>query len=100
MQLPHEGKATGKWGQSLTLTVGASEATKEDGEKDTLAVGSKTTRDDAVLQQSGQIVAGAAEKSGIDIQDVEESTSGSQAIDVPVEKLILQVLYYYVSQGV
>ena len=31
-------------------------------------------------------MAGAAEKSGIDIQDVEESTSGSQVVDVPVEE--------------
>ena len=84
-RLPHEEKVTGKRGQSLTLTVGASEATKEDGEKDTLAVGSKTARDNAILQKSRQIVARTAKKSGIDIQDVEESTSGSQVVDVLVE---------------
>ena len=39
-----------------TMIVGASEATNEDGGKDTLAVGSKTARDDAMLQQSRQIV--------------------------------------------
>ena len=60
----------------MTLTVGANEAKKEDREKDTLVVGSKTARDDAVLEQSRQIVAAATEKSGIDIQDAEESTSG------------------------
>ena len=66
-RLPHEEKATRKRGQSLTLTIGASETTKEDGEKDTLAGGLKIVGDDAVLQQSGQIVVGVAKESGIDI---------------------------------
>ena len=49
-RLPHEEKTIGKRGQSLTLTVGASETTNEDREMDTLAVGSKTASVGAVLQ--------------------------------------------------
>ena len=36
-------KTVGKWGKSLTLTVGVSEATMKDGDTDDLDVGLKTT---------------------------------------------------------
>ena len=37
------------------------------------------------MHYTRQVVAGATKKSGIDIQDVEESTSGPQVVDVPIE---------------
>ena len=47
--MPHEKEAARKRGKSLTLTVGASEATNRDGDTDTLAVGLKTANVEPAL---------------------------------------------------
>ena len=73
--MPLEEKTAGKRGKSLTLTVGASEATKRDGETDTLAVGLKTASVEPVLhltEKSG--VEAQKKKSGVRIQGIEDSS--------------------------
>ena len=73
--MPLEEKAAGKRGKSLTLTVGASEATERDGETDTLAVGLKTASEEPVLhltEKSG--VEAQKKKIGVRIQGIEDSS--------------------------
>ena len=44
-----QNETTGKWGKSLTLTVGGSESTVEDGVTDDLAVGLKIAKGEPEL---------------------------------------------------
>ena len=59
--MPHEKEAARKWGRSLTLTVGASEATDQDGNADTLAGGLKTVSVEPALH--------LAEKSSVEAKE-------------------------------
>ena len=70
-----EKEAAGKRGKSLTLTVGASEATNQDKETDTLAVGLKTAREEPVLQLTEKpVVEAKRKKNGVRIQGIEDSS--------------------------
>ena len=72
--MPHEKEVARKWGKSLTLTVGASEATNRDGDTDTLAVGLKTANVEPALHLAGKPVVEAEEdKNGVRIQEIEDS---------------------------
>ena len=63
-----------KRGKPLTLTVGASEATKIDGDADTLAVGVKTASMEPTLHLVGKpIVEAKEEENGVRIQKIEDS---------------------------
>ena len=72
--MPHKEKATGKWGKSLTLTVGASEATEKDGDSVTLAVGLKTAKVEPAVHRAGEPgVEAKTDKNGVEIQEIEDS---------------------------
>ena len=72
--MPNEKEAAGKRGKSLTLTVGASEATDTDGDTDTLAVGLKTAKVEPALHLAEKPgVEAKEEKNGVRIQEIEDS---------------------------
>ena len=72
--MPHEKEAARKRGKSLTLTVGASEATNRDGDTDTLAVGLKTANVEPALHLAEKpVVEAKKEKNGVRIQEIEDS---------------------------
>ena len=67
--MPHEKEAAGKQGKSLTLTIGASEATNQDGDADTLAVGLKTASMEPALHLAEKpVVEAKEEKNGVRIR--------------------------------
>ena len=74
--------------KSLTLTFGGNEATGKDGVSDDLAVGLRIAKVETILQQSGEI----AVEAPIDVDDrvrlqrVEDSTTGSQAEEMPANE--------------
>ena len=73
--MPHEKEAAGKRGKSLTLTVGASEATELDGDVDTRAVGLKTIDVELALHLVGKpVVEDKEDKNGVRIQEIEDSS--------------------------
>ena len=77
--MPHEKEAVGKRGKSLTLTVGAREATDRDGEADTLAVGLKTANVEPALHLAEKTgVEAKEEKNGVRIQAIEDSVPEPQ----------------------
>ena len=96
--MPHEKEAARKRGKSLTLTVGASEATDLDGDADTLAVGLKIADVEPALQLAGKpIVEAKKEKNGVRIQEIEDSApepEKKRKMNLQME-LRLQGLYYY-----
>ena len=76
-------ETTKKRGKSLTLTVGGSESTVEDGVTDDLAVGLKTARGEPELHLSGGIVVEAVkteknEKNRAAVQGTEDADLGPQ----------------------
>ena len=72
--MPHKKEAAGKRGQSLALTVGASEATDLDGDVDTLAVGLKTASMEPELHLVEKpVVEAKKKKNGVRIQEIEDS---------------------------
>ena len=63
-----------KWGKSLTLAVGAREATGTDVDVDTLAMGLKTTNIESALHLARKLVVETKEdKNGVWIQEIENS---------------------------
>ena len=79
--MPHEKEAAGKRGKSLTLTVGASEATNRAGDIDTLVVGLKATSVEPALHLTEKLgVEAKEEKKGVRIQEIEDS------VPKPLEK--------------
>ena len=59
-RLSSQEETNGKRGKSLTLTIRASESTKEDGVTDDLAMGPKTADSKLVLKTSGVTVTNTA----------------------------------------
>ena len=100
--MPHEKEATGKWGKSLTLTVGACDATNTDGDVDTLAMGLKTANIELALHLAEKpVVEAKDDKNGVRIQEIEDSAPeplGKRKMNLQM-KLRLQGLYYYLFLG-
>ena len=91
-QLPYEEKTSGKWGQSLTLTIGVSESKKEDGDKDAVQL-----EPEPYGQKVMEVVAAEGTTMDTSMQGDEDSLPMPQTNEVglPADEIELQVVYYY-----